>query len=204
MKNFDLIASGWDNPGRLSMVQDICSYISVVSDLEKNLRIVDIGAGTGMFGLSLVEYAAHLCFVDTSAGMLKELERKLSTVELESVNTLLHDISSGKIPDEQPFDLAVSLLAFHHIEETGKALTAIRESLKPGGKLFLVDLDKEDGTFHGSSEGIPHLGFDRKDLASAAETAGFSKTEFSTPYTMVRQREGIEKEYPLFLMTAVN
>ena len=74
--------------------------------------------------------------------------------------------------------------------------------LKPFFKQ-VCDLDKEDGTFHTDGTTDIHLGFDRAELQKQTEAAGFGEVTFSTPYVIRKEiKDGTEKEFPLFLMSA--
>ena len=103
-------------------------------------------------------------------------------------------------PLTPPFDLAISQLVLHHIEDTAAALRAIGALLRPGGRLALSDLDTEDGSFHDpDAEGIHHLGFDRDRLARLAEAAGFADVGVHGRRTSTRTSAA---RFPMFLLTA--
>ena len=104
-------------------------------------------------------------------------------------------------PPGDPFDLVLSLLVLHHLEDTSAALVAIRRLLRPGGRLALADLDAEDGSFHGpDADGIHHLGFDRRRLADLARQTGFVDVDIITATAV--ERDG--RRYPIFLLLARN
>jgi SAM-dependent methyltransferase len=104
-------------------------------------------------------------------------------------------------PPDGSFDLAVSFLVLHHIEDTAAALAAIRRLLKSGGRIALSDLDTEDGTFHTEeAEGIHHQGFERDALADLARSAGFVDVE--TRDSIEIENEG--HRFPAFLLLGRN
>jgi SAM-dependent methyltransferase len=97
------------------------------------------------------------------------------------------------------FDLLLSLLVLHHVEDTAAAFGAMHALLAPGGRIAVADLDTEDGSFHSAeAEGIHHHGFDRGELGHRATAAGFVDVAFRTATTI--EDEG--RRYPLFLLTA--
>ncbi|NIV32583.1 MAG: methyltransferase domain-containing protein, partial [Anaerolineae bacterium] len=66
---------------------------------------------------------------------------------------------------ERQFDLIVSAMALHHVEDTERLLQRFHQHLSPGGGIALADLDQEDGSFHPPEvEGVFHDGFDRTAL----------------------------------------
>ncbi|HMV67737.1 MAG TPA: methyltransferase domain-containing protein, partial [Myxococcota bacterium] len=102
-------------------------------------------------------------------------------------------------PLAERFDLIVSAMAMHHVEDTAALLRSLRAHLAPGGQIALADLDAEDGSFHPPGvEGVFHAGFERAALGAAIEAAGFSAPRFTT--ACVVHRDG--REYPVFLVTA--
>jgi hypothetical protein len=87
----------------------------------------------------------------------------------------------------------------HHVEDTEAALRSIHALLVPGGYVALLDLDKEDGSFHDAdAEGIHHEGFDQSTLCGLAESVGFRDVRS----TLALEIEKDGRPYPLFLLTA--
>jgi len=164
--------------------------------LSRTMRAIDIGAGTGLLGLALSDQLGELVLAEPSVGMLEVVREKLAAVGPPNVTAVRFDLTSDTPPGE-PFDLAVSLLVLHHVEDTGAALAAILRLLRPGGRLALADLDAEDGSFHDpDAEGIHHLGFERDALADLARAAGFADVEFRTATGIVHD----DRRYPVFLL----
>ena len=106
-----------------------------------------------------------------------------------------------KQPLEEKFDVIMSAMAMHHVEDTDLLMQRLFEHLKPDARLALVDLDAEDGTFHPADiEGVYHDGFDREELKTIMEKNGFKDIKFVTAHTVDKE----EKKYPIFLVTASN
>jgi hypothetical protein len=77
-------------------------------------------------------------------------------------------------------------------------LSGFAELLVEGGHLCVVDLDDEDGSFHGADfEG--HHGFQRSTMSSHLARAGFTDIAFRDCGDV--DRGGVR--YPLFLATCV-
>jgi predicted TPR repeat methyltransferase len=127
--------------------------------------------------------------------MLDKLESK---PELKGkVDTVCQDLLDT--PLDARFDLIVSAMAMHHVENTSILIDRFAEHLNDSGVVALADLDKEDGSFHpADTEGVFHFGFDRTDLGALLQSHGFEQIEFFTAHTI----NGEEKDYPVFLVTA--
>jgi SAM-dependent methyltransferase len=173
MATFDERAAEWDTPERVAWARGLADTIRAHVPLEPTTRMVEIGAGTGLLGLELLGDVASVLLTDPSSGMLDVARGKVTADGIERVDTVVYDLP-GDPPAGAPFDVAVSALALHHIEDTAAALASIRDMLVPGGWMAIADLGAEDGSFHDAdAEGIHHHGFDTVWLAEAATAAGF-------------------------------
>ncbi len=200
MSSFDERARGWDTPELRERVAAVADAIRASITLDPSIRAVDVGAGTGLLGLSLAGDVGEMVLAEQSDGMLEVAREKLAAGGPPNVTAVRFDLMADPLPAD-PFDLAVSLLVLHHLADTGAALSAIRRMLRPGGRIALADLDTEDGSFHDpDAEGIHHLGFERSDLIEIARAAGFADVEIRTASEI--ERDG--RRYPLFLLLARN
>jgi len=196
--SFDERARDWDTPERRDRAEQVAAAIRASVPLRPDARLIDIGAGTGLLGLALAGDVGEVVLAEPSGGMLEVAREKLPDDGTRRVSAVRFDLT-GDPPPGEPFDVAVSMLVLHHLEDTTGALGAILRLLRPGGHLALADLDTEDGSFHSAdAEGIHHHGFDRDALAEQARAAGFVDIEFRTP-TAIEHEAG---RYPVFLLLA--
>ena len=198
MATFDERAKEWDTPDRIERAAAVAEAIRAKVPMSRRTRAIEIGAGTGLLGLHFAGEVASLLLTDPSTGMLEVATEKIRRGGLTTVSAAPHDLLADPAP-RGPFDLLLSLLVLHHVDDTPAALSAMFGLLEPGGRIALADLDREDGTFHDAdAEGIHHLGFDRDHVAALAREAGFVEVGFSTATEI--EKEG--RTYPVFLLTA--
>jgi SAM-dependent methyltransferase len=114
-----------------------------------------------------------------------------------NIQTLQGDVFDG-LPER--YDAVVSCMAMHHVPDTAALLRAFADALKPGGRIALVDLYAEDGSFHGDNvaKGVQHFGFAPDALRALAEQAGLTQIGFDE-IALIHRDNG--RSYPLFLMT---
>jgi len=163
--------------------------------LNKQMHILDFGAGTGLISTQIAPYVRQITAVDISESMLQKL---ISKPELKGVvKVLCHDLTTT--PTGEKYDLIISAMSLHHIEDTNNLIKQFSAHLKEGGKIALSDLDTEPGTFHTpGSEGIFHFGFDRHELSQILMMNSFENIQFFTAYNEIKE----DFLYPIFLVVA--
>jgi putative AdoMet-dependent methyltransferase len=181
---------------RAQLSSSIGAYILAHVPLDEEMAVMDFGAGTGLLTAHVAPGVKMIAAVDTSEAMLEKLVAKPEFHGI--VTAVCQDIMEQ--PLESHYDLIISAMAMHHIEDTAGLFATFSKHLRPGGRIALADLDKEDGTFHPpGSEGIFHHGFVHDDLKTIIGNNGFTDIHFHPAHTI--ERDG--KSFPIFLVTAV-
>lgn len=193
---FEEKAKDWDvNEMVLALSSGIGSSLLNNVELTEQMHVMDFGAGTGLLTSQVAAKVNKVTAVDVSESMLEQLLAKdhLS----KNVEAVCQDITVDPLAVE--FDLIISAMAMHHVEDTEKMIASFAGHLKPGAKVALADLDKEDGSFHPENiEGVYHDGFEREVFQRKLESAGFEDVRFVTAHTVDKG----EKKYPIFLVVA--
>lgn len=199
MNRFDKIAEIWDeNPRRVYLAKQIFSAIEKKIELNSQMKVADIGTGTGLLLIQVLPLVGEIYGFDNSSQMLRMLEEKINKAELTNVKTCLFNADSEEF-EQDDFDLFVSSMAFHHIENIDNLLAKIYNATSKGGKIAIADLEAEDGSFHSEpDDSIKHLGFDKQQFKAKLEKNGFSEVEVETIFSLEREN----KKFPIFLATA--
>jgi ubiquinone/menaquinone biosynthesis C-methylase UbiE len=199
--HFDEAARRWDeNPLFQERANKIAAAIRAGVPLNRNMRALDYGSGTGLLSFPLRHELGHITLKDTSSGMLDVLREKIAAQGVSNMTVRQVDLTTEPLPDER-YDLIYSSMTLHHIPDTGAILRVFHQLLNPGGWLCIADLDKEDGSFHGPEVKVHH-GFARPELAVQAGGAGFAPVDFETVFEIVKEREDGTRAYPVFIMRA--
>jgi len=193
---FESKADDWDKGDMKQMLSQAIGGAMVQKvTFKAQHHVMDFGAGTGLICSAIAPHVQSIAAVDISPSMLERLAAK---PELQGkVTTVCQDILDCSL--DMQFDVIVSAMAMHHVQDTDVLLKSFYAHLANGGKVALADLDKEDGTFHPDDvEGVYHDGFAREDLQNKLEKAGFQAVHFETVTTVYKDT----KAYPIFLVIA--
>ncbi len=201
MTDFDAAAATWDqDPIKSERARTIAAAILKRLPLDKTMRAMEYGAGTGLLGFALQPHVGEVVLADVAPGMLSVARAKIAQKSAANMSVVRLDLETEALP-QRCFDLVVMMMTLHHIADTSSILDKFYALLNPGGHLCIADLDREDGSFHGPGF-TGHLGFDRAELTVLLGTAGFADIHFETVYHMRRTVDNAMRSFPIFLMTA--
>lgn len=202
-RDFDKAASSWDeNPGRVKMAGCVAGAIRAEIPISSDMDAIDYGCGTGLITFALQPYLRSITGLDSSQGMLDELERKASDQGISNVHTMRADLENGTVPNLQ-VNLLTTSMTMHHISDIGTVLRAFNGMLCDGGYLAVADLDSEGGEFHADNTGVVHFGFDRDDFTQMLKSSGFEDIKATTACIFPKEVAGKGiREFTIFLITA--
>ena len=133
--------------------------------------VADVGAGVGYFTWRLAKRVGpkgKVYAVDVQQKMLDLLADDLKKRNITNVEPVLGGVRDPHLP-ENSIDLALLVDVYHELSEPEAMVTNIRKSLKPDGRMVLVEYRKEDPT-------IPILPLHKmsvEDVRSEIEPLGF-------------------------------
>lgn len=142
-RQFNLVAGEYDS-GRRKFIPCFDAYYEkttslVISMVGKPRRIIDLGAGTGLLAMYYFRHLpeAEYLLVDVAEEMLCVAEKRFSGSE--NVRCQVADYTQ-ELP-EMEFDLAISALSIHHLEnEQKRALFKnLHQRLAPGNWFINYD-----------------------------------------------------------------
>jgi ubiquinone/menaquinone biosynthesis C-methylase UbiE len=110
--------------------------------------VADIGAGTGLFTRlfsDAVGREGRVIAVDISQKFLEHIQKTSREEGRRNVDTLLCTADSTRLPPES-VDVAFICDTYHHFEFPLKTMTSLRQALKPGGRVIVVDFRRVAGT----------------------------------------------------------
>jgi len=117
-----------------------------VLDIKRNSVVADIGAGVGYYTWRLAVRVGPNGTVygeDIQQAMLDGLAKTVKARRLTNVRPVLGNFEDPKLPANS-LDLVLLVDVYHEFSEPEKMLDHIRDSLKPGGRLVLLEYRAED------------------------------------------------------------
>ena len=107
--------------------------------LEPDALVGDIGAGTGYFAARLATMLpkGRVYAVDVEPDMVKYLGERAKREGLNNLVAVTASPQDARLPER--VDLILLVDVYHHIEEREQYFRRLGASLKPGGRLVVID-----------------------------------------------------------------
>jgi SAM-dependent methyltransferase len=115
--------------------------------LQPDARVADLGAGTGYFAARLANMLprGRVYAVDIEPDMVRYLEARAKREGLGNVLALEGKPDDPRLPAK--VDMVLLVDVYHHIEDRARYFRRLRLSLRPGGRVAIIDfkLDSPEG-----------------------------------------------------------
>ena len=109
--------------------------------------IADIGSGTGYFAVRFANMVpkGRVYGVDIEPDMVKYLAERVKREKRDNVVAIAGAPDDARLPEKA--DLILMVDVFHHIEDRASYFRKLRASLKPGGRVAIIDfrIDSPEG-----------------------------------------------------------
>jgi len=156
--DFTRVTENWGlpaSPEQLAMAY--CRY-KMAGDLAEGKSVLEVGCGSGMGLAYLATRAARVVGGDPTPALLDEARQHLPGTELVQ-------LSADRLPfEDASFDVVLMLEMIYYVEDLDRALAEARRVLKPGGRLFVCEPNRDRPDFNPSPYSVRY--------PSAAELKG--------------------------------
>ncbi len=168
---FATSAGQWDAM-RTELFGDTADLQALPALLDERWVVGDLGCGTGQLTATLAPFVARVIAVDESRAMLHAARRRLDG--LDNVELRLGDL--GSLPLEPAeLDAALLMLVLHHAVDPERVLSEAARTLKPGGKVLVVDMVPHERDEYRQQMGHVWQGFSDGQIGAWMDTAGFDR-----------------------------
>jgi ubiquinone/menaquinone biosynthesis C-methylase UbiE len=167
-------ADMWDTM-RGEMIGARTDLLALLDLLDEHWVIGDLGCGAGHISEALAPCVGRVIAVDESGPMLAAAQARLE--QHANVDLRIGTIESLPI-DDGALDVAILFLVAHFISDPSKVMREIRRTLKPGGRILIVDLMAHDRVEYVVQLGHVWQGFDGDQMREWLGNAGFSACRY--------------------------
>ena len=150
-------------------------------ELEPKSLVADVGAGTGYFSVRIAPKVPEgkVFAIDVEADMVRYLAERAKREGLARMVAVKAEADDPKIPE--PVDVVLVVDTLHHISHRDGYFRKLRDRLRPGGRVVVVDFAK-----NATMGPPPEHRLSVEDVLADAKGAGFVKSkELSLPQQYV-------------------
>jgi ubiquinone/menaquinone biosynthesis C-methylase UbiE len=151
--------------------------VAAALELKPGARVADIGAGTGLYTLlfaQAVGAAGEVYAVDIEPRFLKLINQRAEEFNFDNVVAVLGRQDSITLPPAS-VDAVFICDTYHYFEDPAAIMQTVRDALRPGGAVFIVDYEVADGADPPADK--RHVRFGKRGVAAEVETFGFAAAE---------------------------
>ncbi|QGJ71321.1 Class I SAM-dependent methyltransferase [Planctomycetales bacterium 10988] len=126
--------------------EEDCRQLLAALNVKPGQNICDLGCGNGFYSLQLAEMVGEegtIFCVDIQPEMLRFLQARAEAEEIGNCELLLGTPIDPKLPEGE-VDLILLVDVYHEISHPQQMLREMRKSLKPEGRIALVEFRLED------------------------------------------------------------
>ena len=167
---FSSRAGQWDKV-RSELYGSRADLTPLAALLDPQWTVADLGCGTGQTTAALAPFVGRVIAVDESSAMLAAARRRLGDREQVAVR-------SGRLEhlpiDDAELDAAILSLVLHFVVDPAAVFAEAARTIRPGGRLLVVDMLPHEREEYRSTMGHLWLGFDAAQLTAWLEQAGFA------------------------------
>ncbi len=126
--------------------EEDCRTMLAALNIQPGQTVCDMGCGNGFYTLKLAKMVGEkgeVLAVDIQPQMLQMLKRRAKADGLANIRPILGSTVDPNLP-EGKVDLILCVDVYHEFSNPEEMLAAMRKSLKPHGRLVLVEFRSED------------------------------------------------------------
>jgi predicted methyltransferase len=138
-----VVSPAWSDEASRDRVGEARDVIRLAG-IRPGMTVADIGAGGGYYVMRLAPVVGprgRVLAQDIDAGTLLQLQRRVTKAKLRNVTTILGNAGNARLPVGST-DVALMVHMYHEIAQPYHLLDRLRTSLRQGGRVVVVDIDR--------------------------------------------------------------
>jgi len=186
---YDGLAAGYDH-------EQFCSTVSISRRTEYALfearvpalfsgadRVLEIGAGTGIFTLTIARHCREVVAVDISGNMLEILERKAAAQRVSNLRTVRGNAET--MEPEGTFSVACAFSSLEYLSDLPAFFHRLARHIEPGGTLYFITARRSLLRFftqigNAMRQGLWLKARSRKEVEAMLSASGFEEIRVSS------------------------
>jgi peptidoglycan/xylan/chitin deacetylase (PgdA/CDA1 family)/SAM-dependent methyltransferase len=139
-------------------------------------RVLEIGAGTGIFTLAIARRCREVTAVDISAGMLELLEGKAAEEGLTNIRVITGDVETVDL--EGSYTVACAFSSLEYLADLGAFFRRLADHIEPGGTFYFITARRSLFRFfsqvgNAMRQGIWLKAHSRREIEAILSASGF-------------------------------
>lgn len=138
-----IVSTAWGDEAARDKLGEATDVMRIAG-IKAGMAVADIGTGGGYYVLRVAPVVGpqgRVFAQDISATALDRLRQRTQAARLTNVRFVQGSQANARLP-EAAVDVALMIHMYHEIEQPYLLLDRLRRSLKPGGRVVVVDLDR--------------------------------------------------------------
>lgn len=179
-------ATAFEDPTRPFGQADVMAWMSANTPAETEDMVLEVAAGTALFGRAIADRVAAVVAIDLTPEMLIEGKAAADAADIGNVVFQVGDATSLPFLDRS-FDRTISRLAIHHFDDASIPLAEMVRVIRPGGTVTVIDMVVIEEPFVDVFNDLERRrdpahtrALTRRGLRSAFEAAGLSIVHTAT------------------------
>lgn len=146
-------------------------------------RVLEIGAGTGIFTLDIARNCREVLAVDISANMLALLEQKATVEGIQNIHLLKGNVEQMEL--DGPFSAVCAFSSLEYFVDLPALFTRLAQLMEPGGVIYFITARRSLFRFftqigNAMRQGIWLKAHSRREIETILTGAGFTQIVVSS------------------------
>ncbi len=173
LRFFDSVGSEWDAL-RVVMNDDALRARAMARLLPRELRVAEIGTGTGILALELAREGLRVVAIDHSPRMLEAAREKIERSGIAGIELRLGEASALPLANAE-VDAVLAHMVLHYLPKPAEAIREMARVVRPGGVVVIADFVRHDHEWMRDELGVVWLGFAPQEIEAWFAEAGLAE-----------------------------
>jgi peptidoglycan/xylan/chitin deacetylase (PgdA/CDA1 family)/2-polyprenyl-3-methyl-5-hydroxy-6-metoxy-1,4-benzoquinol methylase len=146
-------------------------------------RVLEIGAGTGIFTTTIARHARQVDALDISANMLALLQEKCRAEGISNIRTQVGNVETMEL--EGPYDVVCAFSALEYLTDLPALIQRLAPHMNPGGTIYFITARKSffrrfTQIGNAMRQGMWLKAHSRREFTKMLEAAGFTPVSITS------------------------